>query len=60
MKPDVELVLTRTEAAKKARLGLSAFDEALRRGDFPSLRVGRKVLIPRKAFEAVLAGEATK
>lgn len=59
MGQEPDLVWTRREGARKAKMGLSAFDEALRRGDFPSLRVGRKVLIPAQAFARVLAGEKT-
>jgi hypothetical protein len=51
------IVFTRREAAQRARMGLSAFDEALRRGTFPSIRISRRVLIPRIAFEKVLAGD---
>ncbi|MGZ3553463.1 MAG: hypothetical protein ACXWCH_31105 [Burkholderiales bacterium] len=42
-----DFILTRREAARIARLSLSAFDEALRQGVFPSVRVGRRILIPR-------------
>jgi len=31
--------------------------EALRRKDFPSIRVGRRLLVPRVAFERILAGD---
>jgi len=48
---------TRREARELSRLGLTAFDEALRRGDFPSFRVGRRVFCPRAEFEAALRGE---
>jgi excisionase family DNA binding protein len=29
---------------------------AAQRGDFPSIRLGRRILIPRRAFEEFLAG----
>jgi len=51
-------VLNRPEAARLAGLSIGTFDLALARGDFPSIRVGRRVLIPRAAFERILAGEA--
>ncbi len=54
------LVYSRDEARRLANLGHNAFDEAVRRGDFPSVRVGRRVLIPRAAFERILSGEAGK
>ena len=52
------LTLTVREAASVAGLGLNSMHEALRRGDFPSIRVGRRLLIPRAAFERILAGES--
>lgn len=33
------------------QIGRAAFYEALRRGDIPHLRVGRKIVIPRNALE---------
>ena len=39
-------------------LGLSrtsAF-EAVRRGDIPTIRIGRRILVPRKALEKMLEG----
>lgn len=52
------VVYTRREAAKIARMGLSSFDEALRRGEFLCVRVGRRVLIPCVAFERALSGQS--
>jgi excisionase family DNA binding protein len=52
-------VYTRKEAAKIARLSLTALDEALRRGTFPHLRVGKRVLIPRVAFLRILGTETS-
>ena len=51
------LTFTVREAATKAGLGLNSMHEALRRNEFPSIRVGRRVLIPREAFERILAGD---
>ena len=53
------IVYTRQEARRIAKLGESAFDEALKRKIFPSIRIGRRVLIPKAAFERILAGEAS-
>jgi hypothetical protein len=50
--------LSRKEAQKLSGLGISAFDEALKRGFFPHIRVGRRVLIPRERFLAILEGRA--
>jgi hypothetical protein len=49
--------LSRKEAQKMSGLGISSFDEALKVGIFPSIKVGRRVLIPRKRFFAVLEGQ---
>ena len=42
----------------QSRLGLSrnCVYEAIARNEIPSLRVGRRILIPRKAFEQMLDG----
>jgi hypothetical protein len=45
-----ELVLTRREASKLTRLSLSSLDAALRRGDFASKKIGRRVLIDRNSL----------
>jgi excisionase family DNA binding protein len=45
-----------------AYLGISrgtAYD-GVRRGEIPSLRIGRRILVPRAAIEAMLAGTADK
>lgn len=51
------LTLTIREAAALAGIGLNSMYEAVRRGDFPSLRISRRLLIPKAAFERILAGE---
>jgi excisionase family DNA binding protein len=47
-------VLTVEEAARVLRLGRNAAYQAVRRGDIPSLRLGRRLLIPKKAIEHML------
>lgn len=54
------VVLTRYEAAQVARLSVGALDECIRRGDILSIRIGRRVLVPRIALERVLAGEGER
>ena len=51
------LTLTVEEVA--ATLGISrAFAyEAVRRGEIPSIRIGRRVLVPRAALERLLDGD---
>ncbi len=51
------LTISVDEAA--ARLGISrglAY-ESVHRGEIPSIRLGRKILVPRQRFEDWLAGE---
>lgn len=47
-------IMTRAEAAKYARVGLSLLDEAIRAGDLVPIRKGRRVLLRREAVEAWL------
>jgi len=49
-------VLTVFEAAKLLRLGKNATYEAIRRGIIPSLRIGRRIVVPKTALERLLAG----
>lgn len=51
------LTLSVLEAARIAGIGKNSMYEAVRRGDFPSIRVGRRMLIPRSAFLRILNGE---
>ncbi len=47
--------MTVSEAAKALGIGRGSAYEAVRRGDIPSLRVGRRLVVPRAAFERLLA-----
>jgi excisionase family DNA binding protein len=49
--------LTVEEVGSYLGLGRSATYEALRRGDIPHLRIGRRFLVPRAALDRLLAGE---
>lgn len=51
-----ELVCTRQEAARLARLSLASVDQAIRVGTFPSVKVGKRILIPRAALLKILSG----
>ena len=51
---DLAAVLTIEEAAKVLRIGRSAAYEAARRGDIPTIRVGRLLRVPRHRLEAML------
>ncbi len=53
-------VLTVEEARQILRLGRNAAYEAIRRGEIPVLRFGRRIVVPRAALERMLseAGKA--
>ncbi len=48
-------VLTVTEAAELLRLARNTVYAAAARGEIPSVRVGRRLLIPRDALERFLS-----
>ena len=52
-------VLTVTEAARLLRLSRNSAYAAVARGELPSVRVGRRLLIPREALERFLSGAST-
>lgn len=51
------LVLTVEEAAEALRIGRTAAYEAARRGDLPTVRIGRSLRVPRHQLEALLGLE---
>ena len=51
-----EVVLTVEEAAKVLRVSRSTAYDAVARGDIPTIRIGRRLLIPRAALDRLLAG----
>jgi excisionase family DNA binding protein len=48
------LTYTVEQAAEALQIGRSAAYEAVRRGEIPSVRIGRSVRIPRHQLEAML------
>ena len=48
------LVLTPVETAKLLRIGRATVYWQIRQGTIPSIRMGRKILVPRKALEKLL------
>lgn len=50
-------VFTVREVAKILGVGRNTLYEALRRGELPALRIGRRVLIPAAWLERILSGE---
>lgn len=55
MTNDTTTVLTVEEAAKLLRIGRTAAYEAVKRGEIPSVQIGRSLRIPRAALERMLA-----
>lgn len=49
-------VLTIEEAARSLRIGRNSAYEAARRGELPTIRIGRRLLVPRAALERMLEG----
>ena len=49
-------ILNVAETARFLRLGRNAAYEAIRRREIPSIRIGRRLLVPRQALERLLAG----
>ncbi len=55
--PEPSPVLTIEEAAKVLRIGRSAAYDAARRGELPTIRIGRILRVPRCRLEAMLAAD---
>lgn len=49
-----DLVFTVNEARKLLKISRGLMYEAIRRGEIPSIHIGRRILIPRVAFERML------
>lgn len=45
------------DAGRRLGIGRAAAYQAAKRGEIPVLRIGRKLLVPRTAFERLLGGE---
>jgi excisionase family DNA binding protein len=54
---DRPAVLTVEEVAKLLRLGRTATYEAIRRGEIPSIKIGRKRLVATAVIDRMLLGE---
>lgn len=49
-------VLTIEEAATMLRISRQSAYEAARRGEIPTVRIGRRLLVPRRRLERLLEG----
>lgn len=45
------------QAAELLGIGRNTAYEAVRRGEIPTIKIGRRLLVPRTALERMLAGE---
>jgi excisionase family DNA binding protein len=55
MKTDLpKLTMTVPEAAKLLGVGRNQAYEAVRRGEIPTVKIGRRILVPTKALERML------
>ncbi len=52
------LTVTVAETAAKLGIGRNQAYEAIRRGEIPSIRIGKRVLVPITALERLLADGA--
>lgn len=59
MVADCSPVLTVEEAAKALRISRGSAYSAVERGDIPTIRIGRRLLVPRARLEAMLNGNAS-
>lgn len=58
IKPTNSRVATPLEAFEILRISRSAGYEAIRRKEIPSIRIGKRLLVPVAALDRLLAGDA--
>jgi excisionase family DNA binding protein len=51
---DAPDVMTPVEAAKLLRIGRNAAYEGIQRGEIPSVKIGRRLLVPKAALQRML------
>ncbi len=49
------VILTVDEAADILRISRASAYEACRRGEIPTIKIGRRILVPRAAFERLIS-----
>lgn len=55
-KTEARVTATIPEAAKRLGIGRNQCYEAARRGDIPTIRIGKRYLVPLAALERLLQG----
>jgi len=58
--PGKRLTLTVPEAARLLGISRALAYDAVRRGELPSIRVGRRIVISRVALERILEGQTVQ
>ena len=58
MTKEFSRTMTVEEAARELGIGRNAAYDAARTGQLPSIRIGKRILIPRAALDRMLAGAA--
>jgi len=58
MQNDKRLVLTVTEVAVALGISRTHAYELVARGELPSLRLGRRIVVPRRSLERLVDGDA--
>ena len=58
MTTDEPVALTVPATARMLRVGRNTLYDAVKRGEVPHIRIGRRILIPVAGLEAFLKGEA--
>lgn len=53
-------VFSVAEAAKLLRLSRNSTYQAIYHGEIPSIRIGKRILVPRVALEKMLSGPVTQ
>ena len=56
---DERLTLTVEETAKKLGIGRQLAYDKVKTGEIPSITIGRRILVPRRALERMLEGSKT-
>jgi excisionase family DNA binding protein len=54
--PDERLTLTIAETAKRLGIGKNQAYEAAKRGEIPTVKIGKRILVPVAALERKLQG----
>jgi excisionase family DNA binding protein len=57
-RPIVRQTYSVEEVAKLLGIGRNSAYEAARRGDFPTIKVGGRIVVPKSALDRMLNGEA--